>query len=871
MVFLDEQDYANGSAFAPQEWVVIYLRSAEFALRGRTRWLPNVMSHEIGHIFTLRKMGEDSRFLGWSLFHSWRGRGPSLFDEQFQWEWGSIPPWLAEGLAQYAATMCGFDTLDNRRRMELRVAAASGQLLTPAELKGFAWDSRRNEMIYAQGYALVSWLASTYGPQTLNQYLEEANRSGWRGAFAKAYGKSLGDLYAEWRKGLEAQSHYDPAGDGDYVLPAPAGPYAVETFPTPLGDGRYLYLSSLDNDAGETDLFLGDARGHADKLFRNATSISLDAAGGKAYFTATRYAFAQGDQLSELYAYDLKSGDIRELTSRGRMIRGCAAGGKVYGLRNHEGRTSIVRVESGGWTTVYTAPDSFEITDLAPGRAAGSLTLGTTSGFGNDLRELELASLEVSTLADSPQDEVDPHWSGDTLYFSADYAGEFDAYALAEGTVTRLTHADGGAFHPFPARDGLWISAYGPAGFRLARARPLAQPPPFFVELPTRGWSTPKPVEFEADSYDHSRLSFLGYDLSLGVERSPGSNRSSIDSRGTPHTSSAAPGNRALAIAGLYWMNPNGVMDVNTRFGLSQPLDYEGTTHLDRTDLDIRVRAFLPEIVAGGSYYAADYPDYAIDGVTRTYWQSELSAYLGADLRLAEYWMISGLGLLEQDFAEDGIRGSYSSDRFLGFRGRLDFQDAQYGVDGVVKGITGFAQGGMPPRFDPGEPEWSADAGATLYASLARILYLDGSIYHTEEFADSAKRWLYGGAHAYVAVPLGMRLGTRGGAGLYLDKAYPTLEYREMARFTGRTGDSPSAMWRPAATGPGAWDPAPGLSPHIGGFGSMIGWGSSREVGFGLSLKTLAFSGHPAWWSAFLRFDAMDFSREPAWAVDISL
>jgi hypothetical protein len=871
MVFLDEQDYANGSAYAPQEWVVIYLRPAEFALRGRTRWLPNVMSHEIGHVFTLRKMGQDSRFLGWGLFHTWFGRGPSRFEERFQWEWGRIPPWLAEGLAQYAAAMCGFDTLDNRRRMELRVAAASGQLLTPAELKGFAWDSRRNEMIYAQGYSLVSWLASTYGPGALNRYMEAANRSGWRGAFDKAFGKGLADLYGEWRRGLEAQSHYDPDGDGVYVLPAPAGPYAVESFPSPLGDGRFLYLSSRDNDGGETDLFLGDARGHAGRLFRNATSISMDLPGGRAYFTATRYAFGKGERFSELYGYDLKSGAIREMTAGARLIRGCASGGGIYGLRDNEGRTSIVRIENGGWTTVFAAPDSFEITDLAPGRTGGSLTLGTASGFGNDLRELDLASLELSPLADSPQDEVDPHWSGDTLYFSADYAGDFDVYAMAGGTVTRLTHVDGGAFHPFPARDGLWLSAYGPTGFRLARARALDKPPPFFVELPTRGWSAPKPAEYEADSYDHSRLSFLGYDLSLGLERRPGFLDTVAYRDGSRHALSASTASRGLAMVGLYWMNPNGVMDLEGHIGLSQPLGYEGATHLDRTNLDMRIRAFLPEIVAGGSFLAYDFPDFTVDTLRTSAWQSELDAYLGARLRLAEYWMISGLGLMEQDFAEDGITGSHSSDRFLGFKGRLDFQDLQSGMDGIVKGITAFVQGGMPPRVNAKVPEWSADAGATLYASLARILYLDGSLYHTEEIADSAKRWLYGGAHAYMPIPLGMQIGTRGGAGLYLEKVYPTLEYREMARFPGRTQGTPGSM-SPAGQGAeGQGRAAQGIAPRLAGFGSMIDWQTSREVGFGLALRTLAFSGRPAFWSAFLRFDAKDFGREPAWAVEISL
>jgi hypothetical protein len=66
-------------------------------------------------------------------------------------------------------------------------------------------------------------------------------------------------------------------------------------------------------------------------------------------------------------------------------------------------------------------------------------------------------------------------------------------------------------------------------------------------------------------------------------------------------------------------------------------------------------------------------------------------------------------------------------------------------------------------------------------------------------------------------------------------------------------------------------DPGTGFAPRQAGFGTLIDWGTSRTVGVGLSLKTLAFSGRTATWSAFLRFDAGDFGREPAWAVDLSL
>jgi hypothetical protein len=529
-------------------------------------------------------------------------------------------------------------------------------------------------------------------------------------------------------------------------------------------------------------------------------------------------------------------------------------------LRNHEGHTSIVRIGAGAWTTIFTAPESFEITDLAPGHAPGFLTLGTASGFGNDLRELDLGSMELTPLADSPQEEVDPHWSGDTLYFSADYGGNFDIYALTEGQVARLTQVDGGAFHPYPAPDGLWISAYGPAGFRLARARAPDQPAEFVVRLPTPGWTLPGPLEYEADAYDHSRLSLLGYDVSLGVYRTAGFRNVFVDSSGT-YVSSAAPGNRALATVGLYWENPNGVMDAQAHVGLSQPLDYTGVTHLDRTDLEFRIRALLPEIAGGISYLGYDFPDLTFNGVKYISWQAELAGHLGAGLRLAEHWMLTGQGLVAEDFAYDKKSKRSDSDLKPGGRGSLEYFDLQSGKDGIVKGLQAFVQGGKPPHVHASVPDWNLDAGATVYASLARLLFLNGSLYHSEEFAASAKTWLYGGASAYLAVPLGARIGTRGGAGIYLDGLYPRVEYKEMARY-------PDPPW----DADGGWDAGPsGFAPRIDGFGALISREVSHQLGFGLGLRTLAFSGYPAWWSAMVRFDAADFGREPAWAVSLSL
>src|SRR5690606_40949034 len=124
-----------------------------------------------------------------------------------------------------------------------------------------------------------------------------------------------------------------------------------------------------------------------------------------------------------------RTGRIEKLTSGARVVRGCRSGGSVYGLRNGGGRTSILKIVDGQWTTLYTPPDSLEIAGLAPGRTDSTLTLTTVSGFGGDIRELDLSSLELVPLAVSPQAEGDADWGGDTWLFSGDGGGCCDYHS----------------------------------------------------------------------------------------------------------------------------------------------------------------------------------------------------------------------------------------------------------------------------------------------------------------------------------------------------------------------------------------------------------------------------------------------------------
>jgi hypothetical protein len=870
MVFLDEQDYANGFAYSAQKWVVIYLHAAEHQLRGRTRWLPGVISHELGHVFTLRKMGDDSRYLGIDFFHDWRGASGSRFREGLDWAHNGVPPWLAEGLAQYAASVCGYDTLDTHRRMVLRVAAASGGLMTLGELKGFAWDGRRNEMLYTQGYSLVTYIFRTFGQAKANRYLALAATRSWRFAFKPAFGKDIEEIYRDWRKTLESRSRpEDAAGDGDYLLPEPAEPYAVETSPVLLKDGEFLYLSAHGNDYGTTDLYLADGKGSSSRLFRNAASLRA-ADGGSALFTATRFGFLQGDVVSELYRYDA-NGSIERLTHGGRVIRGCENQGIVYGIRNDQGRTSLIRIAEGEFTTVFTPPDSMELTDVAPGHAPGTLTLGATSGFGGDLYELDLASRELSPLAISPQDERDPVWNGGALYFSADYGGVFDIYAQKDGQVDRITHVSGGAFHPAIAGEDVWFSSYGWKGFRLARAKPPGgSAPPFVVELPVPAWKPPPPAEYEADTFDHTNMGFLGFNLALGLVRTPGF-FVPADASGS-NTISSDAGTKALAEAGFHWKNPSGSASALLNLGLAKPVDYEAPMRLDETAFEVRVDAFLPTLVVGGAWNTYDYAGFKVDTNEILYYQRVMRGYAGLDWRLAEHWSVSGRAIVQNDFAYAGEeeRKVYDSDPRFGGTLDLDWFDLDYGKDGITQGYSASISGEITPKTHDDLPDYSGTAGLSFYESLRRILFLKSAFHFTQDMGDGIRSWAYGSASAYCAIPLGIQLGTRGGVGAFLDAAYPGIDYAGLGGIMQPS--KPGAGYQPGYLGSGSADRG-GAFPYspVGGFRDMVERSTNHELGVSLSLKALTFFANPGLWTVALRFDAQDFGRDPVWRVFVTL
>lgn len=895
MIFLDEEDYANGYAYSAQGWAVILMHPADFEFRGRTPWLPNVMAHELGHLFTLRKMGRRSRFLGFSLFHDWTGKSGTRSEAAYHFAFHDVPPWLAEGLAQHAARISGYDSLDTRRRMVVRTAAASGSLLSLAEMDGFAWDGRRNEMVYTQGFFLVSHLYATRGREAMNRFLA-GSATGWKGSFRAAFGVGPAEAYREWRATLEKELAAEAAADKDSTaspapeepITAPKGPdYVKETSPVVLADGRVLYLSSRSNDYGITDLWLAK-NGRRKRLYRNVTSVTPDRAGQSALFTAVRYHLGTGGTRSDLLEYSPRRG-IRRLSRGARIVRGIpGAGDRVFALRNEAGKTALIERTGEGWDTLYVPPDSLEVVDALPGRDDSSLAVVATSAFGSDIHRFDLATRTLSPLVATAADETDPAWRGDTLYYASDEGGRHDLHAIPAdlSSPRRLTSEAGGAFRPFPAPDGIWYSAYGPRGFTLKRLPAAASPAPAAavsdtirdttvthspvaapegspVPVPTPAWILPPPVTVGKGYLDRSGLGFLGWSLSLGLVRLPGY-READTSGGADREFSFRPGSHVFTGIDGYWLNPAGTLEVDGGLGYSIPADYSGVAHFDRMRLEFRLHSFVPTYVLGAQWWARDFPDLKTELGPADQRTAYLQFHLGSWVQLAQHWWFDAWGYaLSQDWyageddAKVGERGPH-----MGHALNLAWFDYEPGRDGLVSGLS--ARIGWEADPDPEYLKPEVNVGVSWQESFRRRLQFWAFAEMHRPLADSLDNWLYGNGGVSVRIPLGFKLGPQAGPGLHFDALFPGVEFLGMARQSPLPSHvSPAArrplrgQARPAGVPASAW------TPDYEPFASMALHGISREIAFLVEAKVLTFFSREARWRLRLRYDTEEFSRDP--------
>jgi Tol biopolymer transport system component len=495
-IILDTEDYANGAAYYYDTKVEIWATNLEFNLRGTTQWLRNVVTHEYTHIVSIQaSMKMPLRLPAIYV------QGVGFEDEKrpdvingypdvvisYPIAGAAVPAWWAEGVSQYQSPSLQTDCWDTHRDMILRAAVLEDRMLTYDEMGFLGHRSLGNEQVYDHGFGLVRYIASTYGPEALDNVsrrLGDWYRISMDGALENVTGKSGQQLYDDWKASLKAR--YDRQLVPVYANPREGSVLYAGGFmtlaPVFSPDGKTVaLLSNKGSDYSATALYTIDRDGSNLKQVTGGVSsrpvFSRD--GRRLAYAKHEKADIYGARRSDLFLYDLATKKETRVTHalRASDPQFSPDGSRLVCVINGDGTHRLATMDADGknyrvilagekGTQYYTPQFSPDGTRILFGTfTAGTRELASVAVDGSDFR------WELRT----PNDERDARYTADGtgIVFASDRSGIFNIYRmdLATRGVTQLTNVFGGAFMPdLAAGDGALVYAqYTGEGYRVAR------------------------------------------------------------------------------------------------------------------------------------------------------------------------------------------------------------------------------------------------------------------------------------------------------------------------------------------------------------------------------------------------------------------
>lgn len=118
----------------------------------------------------------------------------------------TLPTWMNEGLAKYFAD----DWSGNDRQLLADAAAGSEILRLDSIARNFPADPRKRAVAYVQSYSVVKYIADTYTPAALTDFLAEMkDGKRFEEALFDSIGRTPEELEREWRQYLWEEYNLD--------------------------------------------------------------------------------------------------------------------------------------------------------------------------------------------------------------------------------------------------------------------------------------------------------------------------------------------------------------------------------------------------------------------------------------------------------------------------------------------------------------------------------------------------------------------------------------------------------------------------------------------------------------------------------------
>ena len=496
LVLIDPDDYSNGAAYYYDNKIIIWASPLDFELRGSHRWLQNVITHEFAHIVSLQKaMKAGTKIPGaYVQFMNYEEekRPDVLYGFpntliSYPIPGTVVPPWLAEGVAQYMYENADWDHWDTHRDMILRDRAINDNLLSFTEMNTFGKKGIGNESTYNSGFALSTYIANEYGPESLKLIMDELSSPG-RFSINKAIENVIGvsgeDIYEDFRSNLEIR--YNMLSSSIEINPVEGKQIQKEgttnIFPKwhPSKNG-FAYLSNKNNDFfSQTDLFYFDLDLLEETKLRSGVhSAPTWHPNGEIIYYSKKPKFPNkhGSKFYDIYSYEIETETEDRLTidSRGFNPVFIEKDSSIAYLSTYDGGQDIfiLDLKSMESRKVSDFTDRPILSHLTYDKSSYSLFFDITTHHYRNIGKLDLESSEISIDLNHPHyDERNMTISDDSAkVFSMDRSGIFNLYYINhnENTFGYITNLTGGAFMPDFSKDGrILYSMYKNGAYTIA-------------------------------------------------------------------------------------------------------------------------------------------------------------------------------------------------------------------------------------------------------------------------------------------------------------------------------------------------------------------------------------------------------------------
>jgi len=502
IILKDTDDYSNGAAYYYDNKIVIWATPLNFELRGSHRWLQNVITHEFAHIVSLQKSmkmgnkipGAYLQFMGFEkekrkdVLYGFPNRLVS-----YPIPATVVPPWLAEGSAQYMYDGADWDHWDTHRDMILRDRALNDKLLSFNEMNTFGKKGIGNESTYNSGFALSRYIAYKYGSNVIKDVMQELSNPlqySINDAFYNVIDVDGEVIYNDFI--LTLKERYEKLSSPiDVNKTTPniiAGKGTTNMFPVWAPDTNvFAYLSNKGNDFfGQTDLYILNLDDNNEKKISGSvySAPTWHPDGLHIYYSKKpMFPDKNGSRYYDIYEYNLSSEKEKRLTNGARSIspvfiksdssiafiatKDGAQDIYIYDLKNKE----IIQI-----TDFNNRPI---ISSLNFNKYDNSLYFDISTHHYRDIGKISLNDTTFNmVLSNDLWDERNITFSNNgSVIYADDKSGIFNLYLIDEKNKKQgyVTNVLGGAFMPNMNQNGRLIySLYHDGAYKIALIDTLA-------------------------------------------------------------------------------------------------------------------------------------------------------------------------------------------------------------------------------------------------------------------------------------------------------------------------------------------------------------------------------------------------------------